>query len=134
MRRRELEFEIVDWVFLKVSPLKGVLSFGKKRKFYPLYIGPYQILERFGSVSHELDFPKGLTSIHLIFHVFILKKCVGDHSFTIPVQDISVKDSLLYEVLPIKILNREVQKLKTKEITLVEVLWMKKKVEELKRI
>ncbi|MCF7184031.1 hypothetical protein L3H42_11070, partial [Corynebacterium sp. MC-13] len=48
IRRRGLEFSVGDWVFLKVSPIKGVMRFGKKRKLSPRYIGPYQIAKRFG--------------------------------------------------------------------------------------
>ena len=48
VRRRRLEFAIGDWVFLKVSPMKGVMRFGKKGKLSPRNIGPYQITRRFG--------------------------------------------------------------------------------------
>ena len=40
VRRRELEFQVYDWVFLKVSPMKGLIRFGKKGKLNPRYIGP----------------------------------------------------------------------------------------------
>ena len=49
-RRRDLSFEEGDWVYLKVSPMRGVKRFGKKRKLDPRYVGPFQILERVGSV------------------------------------------------------------------------------------
>ena len=39
-RRRELEFQVDDWIFLKVSPIKGVMRFGKKGKINPRYVGP----------------------------------------------------------------------------------------------
>lgn len=51
VRRRELEFNVDDWVFLKVSPVKEVMQFGKKRKLSPCYIGPYLVLKRVGNVS-----------------------------------------------------------------------------------
>ena len=53
-RRRQLEFEVGDWVFLKVSPMKGVMRFGKKGKLNPRYIGPYQIVRRIGKVAYVL--------------------------------------------------------------------------------
>ena len=53
VRRRELEFEVDDWVFLKVSPMKGVMKFGKKGKLSPRYVGPYKILKRIGKVAYE---------------------------------------------------------------------------------
>ena len=43
VRRRPLDFEVDDWVYLKVSPMKGVMRFGKKGKLSPQYIGPYKI-------------------------------------------------------------------------------------------
>ena len=54
LSRRELEFQVDDWVFLKVSPMKGVMRFGKKGKLSPRYVGPYKILKRVGKVAYEL--------------------------------------------------------------------------------
>ena len=59
-RRRDLEFEVGDMVFLRISPWKGVLRFGKRGKLSPRYIGPYRIVERIGEVayrSHSRCFP-----------------------------------------------------------------------------
>ena len=56
-KRRELEFNVSDHVFLKVSLLKGVMRFGKKRKLSPRYIGPFEILRRCGAVAYELALP-----------------------------------------------------------------------------
>jgi hypothetical protein len=42
-RRRELSFEVGDYVYLKVSPIRGTKRFGVKGKLAPRYIGPYQI-------------------------------------------------------------------------------------------
>ncbi|XP_060170798.1 uncharacterized protein LOC132601749, partial [Lycium barbarum] len=102
VRRRDLEFSVDDWVFLKVSPMKGVMRFGKKGKLSPRYIGPYRIL----------------------------RKCVGDPSLVIPANTITVKDGLTYEEIPIAILDRQVRKLRTKEVASVKVLWRSQKVEE----
>ena len=57
IRRRGLEFSVGDWVFLKVSPMKRVMRFGRKGKLIPHYIGPYQITKRFGQVAYELELP-----------------------------------------------------------------------------
>ena len=48
VRRRELEFQVDDWVFLKVTPMKGVMRYGKKGKISPRYLGPYKILKIVG--------------------------------------------------------------------------------------
>ena len=42
-RRKDNEFEVNDWVYLKISPMKGVMRFGKKGKLSPRYIGPYKV-------------------------------------------------------------------------------------------
>ena len=65
VRRRELEFQVDDWVFLKVSPMKGVIKFGKKGKLSPRYVCPYKILKRIGMVSYELELPAKLAAVHL---------------------------------------------------------------------
>ena len=52
-----LQFEIYDRVYLKVSPMKGVMRFGKKGKLSPRYIGPYKISKRVGNVAYELELP-----------------------------------------------------------------------------
>ena len=57
VRKRELEFQVDDWVFLKVSPMKGVMGFGKKVKLSPRYVGPYKILKMIGKVEYELELP-----------------------------------------------------------------------------
>ena len=58
VRRRELEFQVDNWVFLKVSPMKGVMRFGKKGKLSPRCIGRYKILKRVGKVAYELELPE----------------------------------------------------------------------------
>ncbi|KAH0637697.1 hypothetical protein KY289_037612 [Solanum tuberosum] len=110
VRRRELEFEVDDWVYLKVSPIKGVMRFGKKGKLSPRYIGPYRILKRVGNVAYELELAQELAAVTLVFHVSMLKKCMGDPSLIIPTEDIGIKDS-------------QVRKLRTKEVASVKVLW-----------
>ncbi|KAL5579009.1 hypothetical protein UlMin_011451 [Ulmus minor] len=54
-RRRPLEFQVGDSVFLKISPFKGIIRFGKRGKLSPRYIGPYEILERVGKIHEDLS-------------------------------------------------------------------------------
>jgi hypothetical protein len=68
-RRRPLEFEVGNHVYLKVSPMKGMKRFGVKGKLAPRYIGPFPILEKYGTVTYKLDLPPSLTGVHNIFHV-----------------------------------------------------------------
>ena len=55
-RRTPIEFEVGDYVYLKVSPMKGVQQFGVKRKFAPRYVGPYKIIKRSGRVAYKLQY------------------------------------------------------------------------------
>ncbi|WMV55031.1 hypothetical protein MTR67_048416 [Solanum verrucosum] len=130
VRRIDLEFEVDDWVYLKVSPLNGVMRFGKKGKFSPRYIGPYRISKMTGNVAYELELPLELGAVHLVFHISMLKKCMGNPSLIIPTEDIDIKDSLSYEEIPVQIMDRQVRKLRTKEVASIKVLWRNQFVEE----
>jgi bacterioferritin (cytochrome b1) len=68
-KRKPLQFEVGDFVYLKVSPTKGVQRFGIKGKLAPRYIGPYEIIEACGSVAYKLKLPPKMFAIHNVFHV-----------------------------------------------------------------
>lgn len=108
---------------------KSYEIFGKG-KISPRYIGSYQIISRIGNISNELDLRVNSASVHPTFHMYMLKKYMGDPSFIVFVGDVDIKNLLLYEEIPIKILDRHVQKLITKEISLMQVLWRKQMVEK----
>jgi hypothetical protein len=71
-----LEFEVGNHVYLRVSPMNGVNRFGVKGKLAPRYIGPFPILEKCGTVAYKLDLPPSLATVHDIFHMSQLKKCL----------------------------------------------------------
>ncbi|XP_070017916.1 uncharacterized protein [Nicotiana sylvestris] len=121
VRRRDLEFKEDDWVFLKVSPMKGIMLFGKKGKLSPKYVEPYRIIQRIGQVAYKLELPPEMSLVHPI--VSMLKKVVGDLSTIVPVETIEVNEELSYEEVPVAILDRQVWKLRNKEIASVKVLW-----------
>ena len=73
-KHRDEEFQVGDYVFLKVSPMKGVMRFGKKGKLAPRYIGPFKILERIGVIAHRLALPPDMSQVHPVFHVSMLRK------------------------------------------------------------
>ena len=75
-RPRDLEFKVGDYVYLKVSPLRGTIRFHVKGKLAPRYVGPYQICERVGKLAYKLELPKELTGVHPVFHVSQLRKCL----------------------------------------------------------
>nr|XP_016459344.1 PREDICTED: uncharacterized protein LOC107782908 [Nicotiana tabacum] len=110
---------------------KGVMRFGKKGKLRPRYIGPYQIVQRIGRVAYKLDLPPKLDAIHPVFHVSMLRKFLGDPSCISPIEDIQATEDLSYEEIPIAILDRQIRKLRTKEVASVKVLWRNNNVEEM---
>ncbi|WMV25702.1 hypothetical protein MTR67_019087 [Solanum verrucosum] len=103
----ELEFQVDDWVFLKLSPMKRVMRFGKKGKLSPRYVGPYRILKRIGKVAYELELPADLAAVHPVFHISLLKKCVGNPVSIVPLESVAVKYSLSYDDVPVEILDRQ---------------------------
>ncbi|XP_070025600.1 uncharacterized protein [Nicotiana sylvestris] len=130
VRCRDLEFKEDDWVFLKVSPMKGIMRFGKKGKLSPRYFRPYKIIQRIGQVVYKLEQPPEMSLVQPVFHVSMLKKVVGDPSTIVPVETIEVNEELSYEEVLITILDRQVQKLRNKEIASVKVLQRNQQVEE----
>ncbi|KAH9658749.1 Endonuclease [Citrus sinensis] len=122
-RRRELEFEVGDKVFIRISPWKGVLRFGKRGKLSPRYIGPYEIVERIGPLAYRLALTPELSRIHNVFHVSMLRKYVYDPSHVLSRQPIELKEDLSYEEEPVEILEQKHQVLRSRTISLVKVLW-----------
>jgi hypothetical protein len=105
-RRRSLEFEAGDHVYLGVSPTRGVNRFGIKGKLAPRYIGPFLILARLGNVAYRLELPPTLAGVHNVFHVSQLKKCLKP-LVDVAVDDVSPIDAdLSHPEHPIKILDQ----------------------------
>jgi hypothetical protein len=104
-RRRELTFEVGDYVYLKVSPMRSVKRFNMKGKLAPRYIGPFKIVERRGEVAYQLELPESLAGVHDVFHVSQLKKCLRVPEEQIPLEELTVKEDLTYEEFPVKILE-----------------------------
>ncbi|GJT67375.1 putative reverse transcriptase domain-containing protein [Tanacetum coccineum] len=92
-RRKPLEFSVGNYVLLKVSPWKGVVRFGKKGKLAPRFVGPFEIIK---------------------------KKCMADPTLQVPLDEIQVDDKLNFVEEPVKILEREVKKLKQSRIAIVK--------------
>ena len=128
--RRKVEFEVGDMVFLKVAPMKGVMRFGKKGKLSPRFFGPFEILKRIGKVAYKLALPPTLAGVHNLFHVSMLRKYILDSSHVLNYEPLKIKDNLIYEEVPIQILDCKDQVLRTKTISLVRVLWKNHTIEE----
>ena len=78
VRRRPLEFEVRDHVFLKVMPKRGVVRFGKRGKLSPRFIGPFEILERVGTVAYRLALSPSMSGVPEVFHISMLRRYTLD--------------------------------------------------------
>ena len=122
LKRRDIEYELGDKVFLKVSPWRKILRFGQKGKLSPRFIGPYEILKRVGPMAYRLALPPELAKLHDVFHVSMLRRYRSNESHILPVQEIQVQEDLSYDEEPKAILAREVKQLRNKQVPLVKVL------------
>ncbi|CAN6716946.1 unnamed protein product [Malus baccata var. baccata] len=123
-------YDVGNLVFLKLSPCRGVVRFGKKGKLSPRYIGPYEITERIGEVAYRLELPPGLSKVHNVFHVSMLRHYVSDPSHVIPHQPSEINPDLTYDEETVTILDWKDKVLRNKTVSFVKVLWRNHSVEE----
>ena len=123
VRRRPLECGVGDHVFLKVMPKRGVVGFGKRRKLSPRFIGPFEILERVGTIVYRLALPPNMTGVHEVFHVSMLQKYTPDLAHVVDLGQIEVDTDGTFEEGPVCILDSRDQVLRRKTVRLVRVLW-----------
>ncbi|CAN1729860.1 hypothetical protein LINPERHAP1_LOCUS758 [Linum perenne] len=122
-------YEVGDKVFLRVSPWKGVMRFGKKGKLSPRYIGPYEVLERIGPLAYRLALPPSLARIHNVFHVSMLRAYRSNPEHVIRLEDVQLADDLTYEETPVQIADRQEKELRKKKIPMVKVIWRNQGIE-----
>ena len=121
-RRQPLVFEVSDHVFLKMMPKRGVVRFGKQGKLVPRYIGPFEILERVGTVVYRLALPLSLSSVHEVFHVSMLRKYTPDPTHVVDWGEIVVDTDKTFEEGPVCIMDSRDQILRHKIMRVVKVL------------
>ena len=117
-----LEFEVEGKVFLKLSPRKGVVRFGKRGKLNPRYIGPFEIVDGISPVAYRLDLPEEFSRVHNVFHISIQRKYIPDSSHVLETPEIELRDDLSCEEQPVQILGREEKEICNKTVSLVKVL------------
>jgi hypothetical protein len=123
MRRRPLQFQVGDFVYLRVSPTRGVQRFGVKGKLAPRYIGPFEILEICGPVAYCLQLPPQLAAIHNIFHVSQLRKCIKFSTEIIDSRTIEIESDITYTEHPIRILDTKERSTKKETIRILKIQW-----------
>jgi hypothetical protein len=122
-RHQPLQFEVGDHVYLKVLPMKGMKRFGVKGKLSPRYIGPFQILEKCGTVAYKLVFPPSMAGVHDIFHVSQLNKCLKAPVDVVLPKVTPFESDLTYPKHPIKILDEKSRVTRWKMIKFYKIQW-----------
>ncbi|RVW69829.1 RNA-directed DNA polymerase-like [Vitis vinifera] len=79
-RQMKTELGVPSWgsCISQGFTMKTVMRFGKKGKSSPRYVGPFDILERIGTLANRIALPLSLERIHNVFHVSTLRKFVHD--------------------------------------------------------
>nr|AAT77831.1 putative pol polyprotein [Oryza sativa Japonica Group] len=129
-RRRNLEFAVDDFVYLRVTPLRGVHRFQTKGKLAPRFVGPFRIIARRGEVAYQLELPASLGNVHDVFHVSQLKKCLRVPSEQADSEQIEVREDLTYEERPVKILDTMERRTRNRVIRFCKVQWSNHAEEE----
>ncbi|KAK1664745.1 hypothetical protein QYE76_052904 [Lolium multiflorum] len=127
-RRREMTFEIGDFVYLKVSPLTGMQRFQLKGKLAPRYVGPFKVLSRRGEVSYKLELPEEMAAVHDVFHISLLRKCLEVPEKTevfknIDHRSVDINTDLTYREVPIRILEEAYRTTRTRSIKFLKIQW-----------
>ncbi|XP_070046552.1 uncharacterized protein [Nicotiana tomentosiformis] len=129
-KAHDLSFMVGKKVLLKVSPMKGIIGFRNRGKLNLRFIGPFDVLERVGEVAYRLALPTSLSGVHPVFHVSMLRRYHADRSHVLDYNIVQLDESLGYEEESIAIVDSQVHKLRSKEISVVKVQWMAQPVEE----
>ena len=122
-RRRPLEFEAADHVFLKVMPKIGVVIFGKRGKLLLRFIGPFEVLERVGVVAYRLALPPSLSGVHDLFHVSMFWKYTPNPTHVVDWGELVIDADGTFEEGPVRIMDNREHVLRYKTVRLVKVLW-----------
>jgi hypothetical protein len=122
-RRRLLELQPKDFIYLKVSPIRGTRRFQVRGKLAPRYIGPYRIIERIGAVAYHLELPLEMSDIHEVFHMSQLKKCLRVPEEQAPMEAMDLQPDLQYQERPIKILDTVTRQTKRIAVRFYWVQW-----------
>jgi hypothetical protein len=122
-KRRDLSFEVVDFVYLKVSPMRGTRRFKVKGILAPRYVGPLKIIDRKGEVAYQLELPPQLSDVHDVLHVSQLKKCLRVPEEQLPMEELDLGGDLTYSERPVKILAIAERVTRSKVIKMRKVQW-----------
>jgi hypothetical protein len=119
----ELNFEVRDFVYLKVSPMRDLRRFKVRDKLALRFIVPFKILEKRGEVAYQLELLPQLSDVHDVFHISQLKKCLRVPEEQLSMEDLNAKEDLSYQEYPVKILETSERVMRNKRIKMCKVQW-----------
>jgi hypothetical protein len=122
-RRKDLSFETGDFVYLKVSPMRGTRRFKVKGKLAARYVGPFKIVDRKGEVAYQLELPPQLSDIHDVFDVSQLKKCLQVPEEQLPMEELDLGGDLSYSEMSARILDTAERVTHNRVIKMCKVQW-----------
>ena len=94
--RRPLEFDMGDRVFLKVSPMRGVMRFEKKGKLSPIFVELFKITQRVGKLAYRIALTLDLVRTHDVFHVSMLRKYIANADVIVEYELLKIQKGLTY--------------------------------------
>ncbi|XP_070050769.1 uncharacterized protein [Nicotiana tomentosiformis] len=120
-KARDVAFMVGERFLLVASPMKGVMRLGKKGKLSPWCIGHFEVLKRDREVVYRLSLTTSLSGVHSVFYVCMLQKYYKDPSHVLDFSLVQLDKDLTYDVEPVAILDRQVRKLRSKDIASMKV-------------
>ena len=120
-RRKFLEFQEGEHVFLKITPMMGIGKAMKVKKLSPRFLSPLQILKRVRLVAYQMALPPNLSNLHDIFHMSQLRKYHSDPSHLLEPESVQLREDLTFNLLPSWIVHRGAKQLRNKTVPLVKV-------------
>ncbi|CAA7034551.1 unnamed protein product [Microthlaspi erraticum] len=122
-RRRELEFQVGDRVYLKMAMLRGPNRSIAENKLSPRFMGPFPVVERVGPLAYRLELPEIMKAFHKVFHVSMLRKCLHPTEELVARIPEDLQPDLTVPAVPVRILERREKVLRNKRIPLLRILW-----------
>jgi hypothetical protein len=122
-RRRKLSFEVGDFVYLKVSPMRGLCHFKIRGKLAARYIASFKILEQRGEIAYQLELPPQLSDVHNVFHVSQLRKCFRVLKEQMPLEELTVDEDFTYQEYLVKILDTSEKVTQNNRYKMCKVQW-----------
>ncbi|CAA7058315.1 unnamed protein product [Microthlaspi erraticum] len=122
-RRRELEFQVGDRVYLKMAMLRGPNRSIAENKLSPRFMGPFPVVERVGPLAYRLELPEIMKAFHKVFHVSMLRKCLHPTEELVARIPEDLQPDLTVPAVPMRILERREKVLRNKRIPLLRILW-----------